>query len=98
MGTQVGRKPRTEREERRARLLRLRFELGRLGISTRVRKPRNGRWQLRVHRNGWSETVLCAGAEDAYAYVTAHGRLLGTTNEARHVARLLDWMLERRLR
>ncbi len=88
----------SELEERRARLLRLHYELGRLGASARARKPRNGRWRLRVRRDGWSETVLCAGAEGVYAYVTAHGRLLGTTDEVRHVARLLIWMIERKQR
>ncbi|TDD71117.1 hypothetical protein [Actinomadura rubrisoli] len=87
-----------ELEERRARLLRLQFELRRLGACVRARKPRNGRWRLSVRHNGWSETVLCAGAEGAYAYVTAHGRLLGTTDEVRYVARLLVWMLKSRLR
>ncbi|NED55272.1 hypothetical protein G3I24_30830, partial [Micromonospora aurantiaca] len=53
---------------------------------------------LRIRHNGWSETVLCAGAEGTYAYVTAHGRLLGTTDEPRQVARLLLWMVERRTR
>ncbi|MEU8124953.1 hypothetical protein AB0C21_40100 [Spirillospora sp. NPDC049024] len=87
-----------ELEERRARLLRLHYELRRLELSVRVRRPRNGRWCLRIRNNGWSETVLCAGADGAYAYVTAHGRLLGTTSEARYVARLLLWMVERHVR
>ncbi|MFG2245779.1 hypothetical protein [Spirillospora sp. NPDC048823] len=85
-------------EERRARLLRLHFELRRIGACVRARKPRNGRWRLRIRHNGWSETVLCAGADDAYAYVTAYGRILGTTDEVRYVARLLVWMVERRVR
>lgn len=83
---------------RRERLLRLHFELKRLGASTRVRRPRNGRWRLRVRCDGWSETVMCAGADGAYAYVTAHGRLLGTASDVRYVARLLLWMVERRKR
>ncbi|MFD0900124.1 hypothetical protein [Actinomadura sediminis] len=87
-----------ELKRRRARLLRLHYELKCNGAKVRVRKPRNGRWQLRVRSGGWSETVLCAGAEDTYVYVTAHGRLLGTTDEVRHVARLLAWMGERRQR
>lgn len=87
-----------ELAERRARLLRLRYELQRIGLNVRARKPRNGRWRLRIRHNGWSETVLCAGAEGAYAYVTAHGRLLGTADEPRYVARLLFWMVERRTR
>ncbi|QKG20123.1 hypothetical protein [Actinomadura verrucosospora] len=41
---------------------------------------------------------MCAGADGAYAYVTAHGRVLGTASEVRHVARLLVWMVERRTR
>ncbi|MGI5325043.1 hypothetical protein [Actinomadura nitritigenes] len=83
---------------RRERLLRLHFELKRLGASTRVRRPRNGRWRLRIRCDGWSETVMCAGADGAYAYVTAHGRLLGTASDVRYVARLLLWMVERRKR
>ncbi|MEU8305950.1 hypothetical protein AB0C84_20555 [Actinomadura sp. NPDC048955] len=97
MGTQAS-TMQVELEERRARLLRLRYELRRLGLRVRVRKPRNGRWCLRVRHNGWSETVLCAGADGVYAYVTAHGRLLGTTAEPRYVAQLLLWMVERRRR
>ncbi|WP_146087252.1 hypothetical protein [Thermomonospora echinospora] len=90
---------RTELEERQICLLRLHWELTRLGIRVRVRKSRNGRWKLKLRTTtGWSETVLCAGAEGAYAYVTAHGRLLGRTEDARQVARLLLWMLERRCR
>ncbi|MBO2463882.1 hypothetical protein [Actinomadura violacea] len=79
-----------------ARLLRLHFEFKRLGASTRVRWPRNGRWRLRVRRDNWSETVMCAGADGVYAYITAHGRLLGTAGEVRYVARLLLWMVKRR--
>lgn len=88
----------TELAERRACLLRLLYELRHIGVRVRARKPRNGRWRLHIRHNGWSETVLCAGAEGVYAYVTAHGRLLGTADEARYVARLLLWMVERRTR
>ncbi|URM97404.1 hypothetical protein LUW76_25310 [Actinomadura madurae] len=87
-----------ELAERRARLLRLHYELRHIGACVRARKPRNGRWRLRIRHNGWSETVMCAGADGAYAYVTAHGRLLGTTDEVRYVARLLVWMVERHIR
>ena len=96
--TAQGTTTQTEVAERRARLLRLHYELRRIGISVRARKPRNGRWRLHIRHNGWSETVLCAGADGVYAYVTAHGRLLGTTDEPRYVARLLFWMAERRTR
>lgn len=41
---------------------------------------------------------MCAGAEGVYAYVTGHGRLLGSTDEVRYVARLLMWMVARRQR
>ncbi|MWA02349.1 hypothetical protein F8568_022420 [Actinomadura sp. LD22] len=98
MKMQVTAPTQTELEERRARLLRLHWELKRIGACVRARKPRNGRWRLHIRHDGWSETVLCAGAEGTYAYVTAHGRLLGTTNEARYVARLLVWMVQRRRR
>ena len=85
----------SELQRRRARLLRLRYELKCNGVKVRVRKPRNGRWQLKLRSGGWSETVLCAGAEGTYVYVTAHGRLLGPAHEARHVACVLAWMVER---
>lgn len=88
----------TEQQRRQAELLRLHWLLTRQGIKSRVRKPRNGRWKLKVSTRGWSETVLCAGAEGVYAYVTIHGRLLGSTRDARYVVRILHWMIERRLR
>ncbi|MFI0350968.1 hypothetical protein [Actinomadura sp. 9N407] len=87
-----------ELEQRRVHLLRLHFELKRLGAAVRVRRPRNGRWRLRIRAGEWSETVMCAGAEGAYAYVTAHGRLLGPVDDVRYVGRLLVWMTERRQR
>jgi hypothetical protein len=85
---------RTEMEERRARLLRLRYELTHLGAQVRVQKPRSGRWRLKLRRARWSETVLCAGADGTYAYVTASGRLLGPTDDVRYVAQVLIWMVE----
>jgi hypothetical protein len=42
--------------------------------------------------------VLCAGAEGTYAYVTGHGRLLGTTDDLRGVIQTLTWMIEGRQR
>jgi hypothetical protein len=42
--------------------------------------------------------VLCAGAEGTYAYVTGHGRLLGTTDDLRGVIQTLTWMIEGRHR
>lgn len=83
-----------ELRERQKSLLRLRWELERLGVRARLRTPRNGRWKLSVRTRGWSETVLCAGAEDAFAYVTVHGRILGPVDDVRHVARVLAWMSE----
>jgi hypothetical protein len=69
-------------------------------VLVRVRKPRNGRWKLTVRSRGtrWTETVLCAGAEGTYAYVTGHGRLLGTTDDLRGVIQTLTWMIEGRHR
>lgn len=90
---------RSELDERQVHLLRLRHELIRLGVRVRVRKPRNGRWKLKLRTpTGWTETVLCAGAEGVYVYVTAHGRLPGRVQDARIVARTLVWMLDRRRR
>jgi hypothetical protein len=85
-------------EQRRAHLLRLHYELRHLGAAVRVRRPRNGRWRLRLRTPDWSETVMCAGAEGVYAYVTAHGRLLGPVEDVRYISRLLVWMAERRQR
>jgi hypothetical protein len=89
-----------ELRERRVRLLRLHHELIRAGMRVRVRRPRNGRWKLTIRspETGWSETVLCAGAEGVYAYVTGHGRLLGSTDDLRRVTQTLAWMIERRHR
>jgi hypothetical protein len=89
-----------ELRERRTRLLRLHYELVRAGMRVRVRKPRNGRWKLTVRspETRWSETVLCAGAEGVYAYVTGHGRLLGSTDDLRRVTQALAWMIERQRR
>jgi hypothetical protein len=89
-----------ELQERRVRLLRLHHELVRTGVLVRVRKSRNGRWKLTIRSRGtrWTETVLCAGAEGAYAYVTGHGRLLGSTDDLRGVIQTLSWMIEGRHR
>jgi hypothetical protein len=89
-----------ELRERRVRLLRLRHELTRTGVLVRVRRPRNGRWKLTIRSGGgrWTETVLCAGAEGAYAYVTGHGRLLGSTEDLRGVIQTLAWMIDGRHR
>lgn len=84
----------TELKQRRAHLLRLHYELSRLDARVRVQKPRNGRWRLKLRRARWTETVLCAGAEDAYAYVTGSGRLLGPAQDVRYVAQVLVWMIE----
>jgi hypothetical protein len=85
-------------ERRQVHLLRLHYELRRLGAVVRVRRPRSGRWRLRVRTADWSETVMCAGAEGVYAYVTAHGRLLGPVEDVRYISRLLVWMIGRRQR
>jgi hypothetical protein len=87
-----------EAELRRGHLLRLRWELERLEVQTRVRRSRHGRLKLRLRVGRWSETVMCAGAEDAYAFVTVHGRLLGPASDARHIARVLVWMAAGRRR
>ncbi|RAY14992.1 hypothetical protein DPM19_09585 [Actinomadura craniellae] len=87
-----------ELDERQRRLLRLRHELARIGVRTRIRRPRNGRWKITLRSARWSETVLCAGAEGAYAYVTVHGRLLGPADDVRHVAQVLVWMVDRKHR
>jgi hypothetical protein len=89
-----------EVHERRVRLLLFHHELIRTGALVRVRKPRNGRWKLKIRSRGtgWTETVLCAGAEGAYAYVTGHGRLLGSTDDLRGAIQTLAWMIEGRHR
>jgi hypothetical protein len=88
----------TEQQVRQAEILRLHWHLTQLGVRAHVRKPRNGRWKLKVSTRRWSETVVCAGAEGAYAFVTIHGRLLGSTEDVRHIARVLRWMIEGRRR
>jgi hypothetical protein len=84
---------------RQAYLMRLRHELARIGVWTRVRRPSNGRWKLTL-RNGFAPalTALCGGAEGAYAYVTGDGRLLGPVTDVRYVARTLAWMVEEHYR
>ncbi|MCP2337935.1 hypothetical protein [Actinomadura rupiterrae] len=87
-----------DQRAREAGLNRLRGTLVALGVRTRLTRPRSGIWRLRLHRNGWHETVMCAGSEGTYAYVTAHGRLLGPTSDVHSIARLLVWMLDHRQR
>ena len=84
--------------ERQKYLKQLRWELNFLNVDVRIRKPRNGRWQLKLRHGSWSETVLCAGTEDVYAFVTAHGRIVGPAQDSRHAARVLLWMIERKQR
>lgn len=67
----------TESQARRYHLLRLRDELGRRGIPVRVVKGRRGRLMLKLA----SESVLCAGAEGVYAYVTRNGRILAPASD-----------------
>ena len=53
--------------ERRAHLMRLRFELARNGVWVQVRKPRNGRWKLTLRSStGWPETVMCGGGDGVH--------------------------------
>ncbi|MFG2006199.1 hypothetical protein ACGFNU_44325 [Spirillospora sp. NPDC048911] len=85
---------RSDLDRRRAHLLRLHHELGQLGARARVQRPRNGRWRLKLRQARWTETVLCAGAEDTFAYVTGNGRVLGPTHDVRYVAQVLVWMIE----
>src|SRR5258708_9942109 len=81
--------------ERRAHLMRLRFELARNRVWVQVRKPRNGRWKLTLRSStGWPETVMCGGGDGVHAYVTASGRLLGSVDDVRNIARVLAWMIE----
>ncbi|MFC4906931.1 hypothetical protein [Actinomadura gamaensis] len=87
-----------DQRAREADLNRLRTTLIALGVRTRLTRPRSGIWRLRLHKNGWHETVMCAGSEGTYAYVTAHGRLLGPTADVHSIARLLVWMLDHQQR
>ncbi|MFC5187193.1 hypothetical protein [Actinomadura harenae] len=87
-----------DQRAREVGLNRLRAVLTALGVRTRLTRPRNRIWRLRVHKNGWHETVMCAGSEGTYAYVTAHGRLLGPTSDVQSIARLLVWMLDHQQR
>ncbi|MFI6515579.1 hypothetical protein ACIBF1_08475 [Spirillospora sp. NPDC050679] len=89
---------RDEMRRRQEALSRLQWELRHAGVRTRLSRRRNGRWRLAVLMPGWTEKVMCAGAEDFYSYVTAHGRLLGPADDVRHVAQTLALMVERRRR
>src|SRR5258708_3640455 len=82
--------------EGRARLMRLHYELTRAGLLVRVRRPRNGRWNLQVRCPGsrWKETVLGGGFDGIRFYATAHGRLLGRTEDLRRITQDLVWMVE----
>ncbi|MEV5574507.1 hypothetical protein AB0L06_31115 [Spirillospora sp. NPDC052269] len=87
-----------DQRAREVALNQLRTVLTTLGVRTRLTRPRSRIWRLRVHKNGWNETVMCGGSEGTYAYVTAHGRLLGPTGDVQSVARLLIWMLDHQQR
>ncbi len=85
--------------ETRQRLLTdLHRELKTRDLHVVIRKPRNGLWKLKLRRGLWTETVMCAGAEGVYAFVTLHGRLLGSADDPCGTAGLLQFMLIRRQR
>lgn len=79
-------------------LLDLQEELADQGLDAVLRKPRGGIWKLKVRRGPWSEVVMCAGAEGAYAFVTVHGRLLGSADDFRGIVDLIQFMVNRRQR
>lgn len=87
-----------DQRARELELNRLRNALTALGVRTRLTRPRSQISRLRVNKNGWHETVMCAGSEGTYAYVTAQGRLLGPTDDVQAIARLLIWMLDHKQR
>ncbi|WP_026416353.1 hypothetical protein [Actinomadura oligospora] len=87
-----------DQRAREVALHRLRTVLTTLGVRTRLTRPRSRIWRLRVHKNGWHETVMCGGSDGTFAFVTAHGRLLGPTSDVQSIARLLIWMLDHQQR
>ncbi|ROO88081.1 hypothetical protein EDD29_5738 [Actinocorallia herbida] len=68
------------------------------GMNVRLRRHPSGIPKLKVRSGTWTETVQCAGAEGVYAFVTAHGRLLGSGDELRTVADIVQFMATRRQR
>ncbi len=87
-----------ELETRQLLLTDLYRELKARNLHVVIRRPRNGRWKLKLRRGLWTETVMCAGAEGVYAFVTLHGRLLGSTDDLRGTVDLLQFMVNRRQR
>jgi hypothetical protein len=78
-----------ETKARHHLLLQLGLELSRRKCVTRLSCNRDGHWALTVGR----ETVFCAGAEGAYAYVTGNGLILSTADEegrARAISHLAE--------
>lgn len=82
----VARPASTESQARRRHLLRLRDALCQHGVPVRVVKLRHERWLLKVN----SESVLCAGAEGVYVYVTRQGRILSPASDEGVVAAALQ--------
>ena len=87
-----------ELKTRRRLLLGLQRELTDHGLDTAIRRQRNGIWKLKVRHGLWTETVMCAGAEGVYAFVTLHGRLLGSADDLRGTVDLIQFMVNRRQR
>jgi hypothetical protein len=85
-------------ETRQRLLLDLHRHLVGNGLQVRIRRPHNGIWKLKIRHGLWVETVMCAGAEDAYVFVTPHGRLLGSTDDLHGVVDLIRFMVTRRQR
>ncbi|GAA2731532.1 hypothetical protein [Actinocorallia aurantiaca] len=85
-------------ETRQRLLLDLHRHLVGNGLHVTIRRPHNGIWKLKIRRGLWTETVMCAGAEGAYAFVTPHGRLLGSTDDLHGVIDLVQFMVNRRQR
>lgn len=87
-----------DRETRQRLLMDLHQELVARDLRVVIRKPRNGLWKLKLRHGLWTETVMCAGSEGAYAFVTPHGRLLGSADDLGGTVDLLRFMLIRRQR
>ena len=89
-----------DRKTRQQLLLDLQQELADQGLDAVLRKPRSGIWKLKIRRGPWAETIMCAGAEGAYAFVTVHGRLLGSAgaDDFRGTVDLIQFMVNRRQR
>lgn len=68
----------TESQARRDRLGRLRDELRHLGVPATMIRLCGDRWLLKLT----TMSILCAGAEGVYVFVTPRGQILSSAGDA----------------